>query len=99
MAVCEVQKSSIHGFGIFATEDIPAETRLFETHVFRNPLWINILPNSQYNHSKKNVNCLSETEGVLKFLVTIREIKKGEELLVDFTVDADLEDPQEGWSE
>ena len=111
MAVCEVQKSPIHGNGVFAEEDIAAEVTLFETHVLGvgaerwvstavGPRsWVNISPNCQYNHSKKNTNCRSETRGRFKFLVTIREIKKGEELLVDFTLDTDLEQPQEGWSE
>jgi hypothetical protein len=34
-----------------------------------------------------------------KVLVTLREIQKGEELLVDYTKDLDLEQPEEGWSE
>jgi SET domain-containing protein len=117
MAVCEVQKSPIHGNGVFATENIAAEVTLFETHVRGAPDgralrhkrkffvsvdigdWVNISPNCQYNHSKKNTNCRSETRGRFKFLVTLREIQKGEELLVDFTLDTDLEQPREGWSE
>jgi SET domain-containing protein len=100
MAICEVQKSPIHGNGVFAAEDIAAEVTLFETHVL-GPAdkWVNISPNCQYNHSKKNTNCRSETRGRFKFLVTLREIQKGEELLVDFTLDTDLEQPREGWSE
>ena len=111
MAICEVQKSPIHGNGVFAAEDIAAEVTLFETHVLgqgsewwggttiRPRRWVNISANCQYNHSKKNANCRSETKRRFKFLVTIREIQKGEELLVDFTLDDDLEQPQEGWSE
>tara|TARA_R110000765_G_scaffold34189_4_gene77662 strand:- start:113 stop:445 length:333 start_codon:yes stop_codon:yes gene_type:complete len=109
MAKCEVQKSPIHGSGVFAAENIEAEVTLFETHVLGervivsghlkgSDLWVNISPNCQYNHSKKNTNCRSETRDGFKFLVTIREIEKGEELLVDFTLDTDLEQPQEGWS-
>jgi SET domain-containing protein len=99
MASCEVQKSPIHGSGVFATENISAEVTLFETHVLgAADRWVNISPNCQYNHSKENANCRSETKRGFKFLVTIREIKKGEELLVDFTLDTDLEQPQEGWS-
>ena len=99
MAVCEVQKSPIHGSGVFATENIAAEITLFETHVLGpTDRWVNISPNCQYNHSKKNTNCRSETRGRFKFLITIREIEAGEELLVDFTLDTDLEQPQEGWS-
>jgi|GEM_PF-3089958 SET domain-containing protein len=105
MGLCEVQKSTIHGNGVFATENIEANVTLFETHVmggrdrgFKSE-WVNISPNCQYNHSKKNANCRSETRGKFKFLVTIREIQKDEELLVDFTLDTDLEQPQEGWSE
>ena len=49
-----------------------------------------------YNHSK-NANCASTTEGPYKFLVCVVDIKSGEELLIDFTKDKDLEQPQEGW--
>ena len=71
MAVCEVQKSPIHGNGVFATENIVAEITLFETHVLgTTDRWVNISPNCQYNHSKKNTNCRSETKGRFKFLVT-----------------------------
>ena len=100
MGICEVQKSPIHGEGVFAAKNIAADVTLFETHVMGPAgVWVNISPNCQYNHSKKNTNCRSETRGRFKFLITIREIEKGEELLVDFTKDPDLEQPQEGWSE
>jgi SET domain-containing protein len=49
-----------------------------------------------YNHSK-NANCESVTEGRSKILVSTKKIEIGEEILVDFTKDKDLEQPQEGW--
>tara|TARA_Y100000310_G_C20349486_1_gene653636 strand:+ start:348 stop:662 length:315 start_codon:yes stop_codon:yes gene_type:complete len=98
----ELKESPIHGNGIFALEDIPAGTELFQTHVMDNPLfciWGNIQPNCLYNHSKKNANCSSKTRDGIKFLVSVRDIKPKEELLVDYSKDKDLEQPEEGWEE
>lgn len=95
----EFKESPIHGNGIFTTEDIPADTRLFQTHVIDStfaPCWANIKPNCMYNHSVR-ANCASITEENYKLLVSIRNIERGEELLVDFDKDKDLEQPQEGW--
>jgi len=92
----QFKESPIHGKGIFATQDIPADKRLFQTHVLDDGVWANIKPNCMYNHSK-NANCASITEGSYKFLVCVVDVKSGEELLIDFTKDKDLEQPQEGW--
>tara|TARA_A100001515_G_C4570326_1_gene209511 strand:+ start:444 stop:743 length:300 start_codon:yes stop_codon:yes gene_type:complete len=95
----EYKKSPIHGNGIFATEKIKPEQKLFQTHVIAHGFdleWVNIKPNCMYNHSK-NANCKSVTEGSYKFLMSITEIQIGEELLVDFTEDKDLEQPQKDW--
>jgi hypothetical protein len=99
----EVKKSPIHGNGIFATQNIPTGTSLFQTHRLNignlvRGKWINIKPNCMYNHSI-NANCKSVTTSRHKLLVSIGDIKRGEEFLVDFTKDKDLEQPQEGWSE
>ena len=110
MKICEFKESPVHGNGIFATGDIKKHTVLFETHILDEPLWINVKPNCSYNHSVDNENCSSVTKNVvnvvggeeapaqkIKFLVALSDIKKGEELLVDYTKDRDLEQPQEGW--
>ena len=111
----EFKDSAVHGKGIFALIDIPAGTELFQTHVMDslvgkrlNPamesnknimrMWINIKPNHMYNHSIK-ANCLSTTKGNVKYLVALGDLKKGDELLVDYTKDKDLEQPQKGWIE
>ena len=99
----ELRKSAIHGNGIFALENITANKELFQTHVMDGPafanVWVNMKPNCSYNHSKVNANCISSTRGKFKFLLSVRDIKKGEELLADYTKDKDLEQPQEGWVE
>ena len=98
----EFKESPIHGEGIFAVQDIPKDMELFQTHVMDNPImsiWGNMKPNCLYNHSKVNANCISKTRGNVKFLVSIRDIKSGEELLVDYSKDKDLQQPKEGWEE
>jgi len=61
-------------------------------------LWINLNPHCMYNHSETEANCVSQTEGKRKILVAKRDIKVGEELLVDYTKDPDLEQPREIWN-
>tara|TARA_R110000824_G_scaffold9415_3_gene42080 strand:+ start:894 stop:1208 length:315 start_codon:yes stop_codon:yes gene_type:complete len=98
----EFKKSLIHGSGIFALDKIPSGTELFQTHVLDNDdmkIWGNMKPNCLYNHSKTNANCASKTRNRFKFLVSSRDIEKGEELLVDYTKDKDLQQPKEGWEE
>ena len=99
MSSCEFKKSTVHGKGIFATEIIPANKVLFETHKKSSGAlkWLNLVPNCSYNHSS-DPNCNSLTLGDYKYLVTLREIGVGEELLVDYNKDKDLEQPKKEWS-
>ena len=98
MSECELKSSNVHGQGIFASKDLGANAVLFETHRKTSGAlkWVNLVPNCSYNHSS-NPNCQSLTLGDFKYLVTLKEIKEGEELLVDYRKDQDLEQPQKGW--
>ena len=98
MSDFEFKQSKVQGKGIFATKDLEANKVLFETHKKTSGAleWINLIPNCSYNHSAKP-NCHSLTLGDYKYLVTLRKIKNGEELLVDYKKDKDLEQPEEGW--
>ena len=98
MSRCDLQQSKVHGKGIFATEKLGENKILFETHTKTSGAlkWINLVPNCSYNHSTKP-NCRSMTLGNFKYLVTLREIEVGEELLVDYTKDMDLEQPKSDW--
>jgi len=95
----EQKDSSIHGKGLFATKDIPAEAVIHRTHIMSWLGWVNIIPNSKYNHSEEEENCRIDTDEEFKRLVSIRDIKQGEELLVDYKKDKDLEQPEKGWKE
>ena len=91
-----VAPSPIHGQGCFAITDLPAEKDLGLLHT--------ILPNGyshtelgqMHNHSDKP-NCYNKKIGDQRFLVTLRQVKTGEELTTDYRLQPDLEQPQSGW--
>ena len=99
--------SAVDGRGLFAKEDLKANIFIHVTHVHRElstrkdceTTWINLTPNCLYNHSKRNENCKSVTDGLTKGLSTTKCIPKGDELLADYTKDKELEQPQSGWVE
>ena len=104
----KLKDSNVHGKGIFTTKDIEKGATLFSTHMrtqtpgtygqcCQTGEWVNLNPNYLYNHSRENANCASVTEGNFKVLVTLREIKEGEEILVDYYKDKDLEQPHADW--
>ena len=90
--------SSIHGVGLFAKEDIPNNAFIHDTHVWSNMAdsYINLKPNCKYNHSI-NPNCKVRKAGNMMKLESIMSIKKGDELLVDYNQNPDIELPQEDW--
>jgi len=94
------KQSPCHGDGLIAEENIEADTFVWNTHLTFpeiKGLWINITPNCLYNHSKKYENCKIVTSGDVKSLYTIKKIKAGEELFIDYTKDRELEQPEEQW--
>ena len=93
----EVKPSIIHGNGLFAKDFIPEGELIHLTQFYNDQHgWINVVPNCMYNHSSK-ANCKIQGGAAVKNLVSYVEINKGEEILVDFTQDADLEQPEDSW--
>jgi SET domain-containing protein len=91
-----IKESPIHGLGLYATEDIPEGTKLGNTHwwggkedphrqrIIRTPL------GGFYNHSD-SPNCVKKEHrwsefNVMYYLVTLRDIKAGEEITVKYTM-------------
>ena len=82
----ELRKSEIHGHGLFATQTIEANRDLGVTHVADSRFsdgYIRTALGSYVNHSKQP-NIKGVREGDTYHFVTINEIAKGEELLVDY---------------
>ena len=91
--------SDIHGVGLFASKDISKGEFLQYTHVYHQKIrwWLSLTPNYKYNHSPTENNCeVVEGNRCMK-MIALRDIKKGEELLVDYSENDRLEDPKEDY--
>ena len=92
-----IQKSGINGLGLFAKEGIAQGTNLGMTHlklngnIFRTPLGGFINHSNTANVVKVELLMTNQDKPDLKFdykkwnLLTLRDIKKGEELTIRYT--------------
>jgi len=91
----KVDKSDIHGYGIIATDDIPKDTIVGKSHMgmgILNGLIVcsdTTVIGSFENHSY-NPTCVSIIKEGDIYMVTVKDVKKGEELTVDFTKHSDI---------
>ena len=74
----ELRPSEIHGYGVFALEDIPAGQMLGLSHI-QSPELIRTPLGGYINHSM-NPNCIRILEGNRWYLQSIQDIEDGEEL-------------------
>ena len=94
----ECRPSDIHGVGLFAKVDIGENFDIHQTHVIHPKHGVaNIKPNNLYNHSSKSPNCEVVKVDNFYHLFSLRKIKAGEELLVDYGQHKEIESPKEGW--
>ena len=89
-----VANSNIDGLGLFAKEDIEANTQLGLFHYYINNSEIIRTPLAGFCNHSKNSNCskviIGEGPGARSYLITKTNIKKGEELTLTY----DLYKPQ-----
>ena len=88
----ELKKSSIHGLGLFATEDFKAGIFLGETHIWEHKRreFIRTPLGGFINHSE-DPNCYINTNihyhnGDQRELYTIKPVYEGQELTVYYTL-------------
>ena len=74
----ELRPSEIHGYGVFALEDIPAGKVLGLSHI-QSPELIRTPLGGYINHSM-NPNCIRILEGNRWYLQAIADISEGEEI-------------------
>ena len=90
-----IKESKVDGLGLFAVKGIAQGTNLGMTHIKLNGNMVRTPLGGFINHSNTpnvvKVELLMTNEGKIKFnykkwnLVTLRDIKKGEELTVRYT--------------
>ena len=74
----ELRPSEIHGYGVFALENIPAGQMLGLSHI-QSPELIRTPLGGYINHSM-NPNCIRILEGNRWYLQAIADISEGEEI-------------------
>jgi len=83
-----INGSSVHGLGLFATKHIPEDYNFGITHVadarFEDG-YIRLPLGGFFNHSE-TPNCKAVNEGEFRYLISLREIEKGEEITALYTL-------------
>ena len=94
-----VDKSDIQGQGVFANKDLKEGEIIGLLHVIKKLGWDYDFTElgEMHNHSD-NPTCHNLLMGNKRFLVASKDLKKGEELTTDYTLQPDLEQPKENWN-
>jgi len=85
----KIGKSKIQGKGLMAAMDVRAGRSLGESHINN---WPNKAIGENYNHSE-TPNARNVDRGNKKYLVPLSDIKKGEEITVDYRTMPEMEQP------
>ena len=93
-----IKYSKLHGHGLFATKSFDADVILGIVHIDNKNFphgYIRTALGAFYNHSE-NPNCKNSAgfwhQLPVKYLVTLRSIKAGEELTAKYTLYMDFDD-------
>lgn len=78
----EKKKSNIHGFGVFATNDIEKNQKGLAAKILDNGFYYTNL--GKYLNHSKNPNVKIIIKNMKVIVVPLRKIKKGEEIICDY---------------
>ena len=97
MKLIYISSSNIEGDGIFTMENLKENDIIGVSHVIYDNIWYSVNPlGAYYNHSF-DPNCRVETKDNVNLVLAKRDILVDEELIVDYTKQIYLEQPQEYW--
>jgi hypothetical protein len=94
----KIGKSNIAGQGVLATQNIPKGKLLGLTHVFKQGGILASITDlgKKHNHST-TPNAASIRLGNHRYIYTIKPIKSGDEITVDYRKQPELEQPKDNW--
>ena len=97
--LCSLGPSKVQGHGLIARARISKGTCLGTTHkVDENNEWEKMVPIGDYNHSFKPNAIILNKEG-FKQLVTTEDLLPGDEIVVDYRNQTDLQQPDPLWEQ
>jgi len=92
-----VERSPIHGVGIFAQTHIPANTDLGPAQIRRPDGGHDVTQlGKKHNHSEAP-SCHNQLMGNERHIITKQDMLPGDEVTVDYRLQPELEQPQAGW--
>ena len=93
----EIQKSPIHGVGVFATENIPADTDLGPAQILTPVGSYDVTKLGRYHNHSYQPSCYNDWDNEERHLYSARDLEPGDEITVDYTRQSDLEQPDSEW--
>jgi len=88
-----IEKSVIHGRGLFTAEDLKEGDIIGVSHVVYSKVWYQVVPIGLFYNHLSEPNCMVKTEDGINLLIAKIDIYKNEELTVDYTKQLYLEQP------
>ena len=92
-----IEKSPIHGVGIFAQDHIPNGTHLGAAQIRRSDGGYNVTQLGKNHNHSETPTCRNELVGDTRHLITTQDLAPGDEVTVDYRLQPELEQPQPGW--
>jgi len=93
----KIKTSPIHGVGVFATRDIPADTNLGPAQIRQSTGRYQVTDLGKYHNHSYEPTCYNKKIGDTRYLHPHRDLVPGDEITIDYTLQDDLEQPELWW--